>query len=36
MHQHRITCGPAGPDRDALAVKYRHGNKLAGVPQAAS
>lgn len=20
-HQHRITCGPAGPDRDELAVE---------------
>jgi hypothetical protein len=28
----RITCGPAGPDRDPLAAKYRQVHKLAGVP----
>jgi hypothetical protein len=31
-HQHRITCGPAGPDRDALAADYRGEHQLAGVP----
>jgi hypothetical protein len=31
-HERRITCGPAGPDRDALAAEYRQANKLAGVP----
>jgi hypothetical protein len=31
-HEYRITCGPAGPDRDALAAEYRRENKLAGVP----
>jgi hypothetical protein len=31
-HQHRITCGPAGADRDALAAEYRQMHKLAGVP----
>ena len=31
-HQHRITCGPAGPDRDALAAEYRREPQLAGVP----
>jgi hypothetical protein len=31
-HQHRITCGPSGPDRDALAAEYRRENNLAGVP----
>ena len=32
-HQHRITCGPAGPDRDALAAEYRREHpQLAGVP----
>ena len=28
-HQRRITCGPAGPDRDALAAGT---HKLTGVP----
>ena len=28
----RIVCGPAGPDRDALATDYRREHKLAGVP----
>jgi hypothetical protein len=27
-----IECGPAGPDRDALATDYHHTHKLAGVP----
>ena len=31
-HQHRIVCGPYGPDRDALAAEHRAGHKLAGVP----
>ncbi len=31
-HQHRIVCGPAGTDRDALAAEYRQAHKLAGVP----
>jgi hypothetical protein len=28
----RITCGPTGPDRDALAAEYQKSHKLAGVP----
>jgi hypothetical protein len=31
-HMHRITCGPAGPDRDALAAEFRRTSNLAGVP----
>jgi hypothetical protein len=32
-HQHRITCGPSGSDRDALAAEYRRTHRqLAGVP----
>jgi hypothetical protein len=31
-HQHRITCGPAGPDRDALAAAYRSEHQFAGAP----
>ena len=32
-HQHRITYGPAGPDRDVLAAEYRRQHpQLAGVP----
>jgi hypothetical protein len=31
-HQHRITSGPTGPDRDELAAEYRRQHKLAGVP----
>jgi hypothetical protein len=31
-HQHRVTCGPTGPDRDELAAEYRRTHKLAGVP----
>ena len=31
-HQRRITCGPAGPDRDALAAEYASQHKLTGVP----
>jgi hypothetical protein len=28
----RIECGPAGPDRDALAGKFQRAKKFAGVP----
>ena len=28
----RVTCGPAGPDRDALAADFQRAEKLAGVP----
>jgi hypothetical protein len=28
----RVACGPAGPDRAALAAEYRRGHKLAGAP----
>ena len=31
-HQRRITCGPTGPDRDALATEYCRVQRLAGVP----
>jgi len=32
-HQQRITCGPAGPDRDALAAEYGSQHKfITGVP----
>jgi hypothetical protein len=31
-HQHRISCGPTGPDQDELAVEYRTKHRLAGVP----
>jgi hypothetical protein len=31
-HKHHITCGPAGPDRDALAAEFTRTHKLAGVP----
>jgi hypothetical protein len=30
-HRH-IECGPAGPDRAALAAEYYRAHKLAGVP----
>ncbi|MEO8713642.1 MAG: hypothetical protein ABI369_01370 [Acetobacteraceae bacterium] len=30
--ERRIVCGPAGPDRDALAAAYQEANKLPGVP----
>jgi hypothetical protein len=30
--QRRITCGPAGADRDALAAQYHRDHRLAGVP----
>jgi hypothetical protein len=28
----QIGCGPAGPDRDALAAEFQEARKLAGVP----
>jgi hypothetical protein len=31
-HQHRITCGPTGSNRDVLVAEYRRAHKLAGVP----
>jgi hypothetical protein len=31
QHERGITCGPTGPDRDALAA-YRRAQKLTGVP----
>jgi hypothetical protein len=31
-HRRHIVCGPAGPDRDALAAGYRSIHKAAGVP----
>ena len=31
-HYRRITCGPAGPDRDALSAEYQKASKFAGVP----
>ena len=31
-HQHHITCGPTGVDRDALAAEYRRQHPVAGVP----
>ena len=27
-----VTCGPAGPDRDALSAEYQKISKFAGVP----
>jgi hypothetical protein len=30
--QHRIVCGAAGVDRDALAAEFSRTHKLAGVP----
>jgi len=30
--QRHIACGPAGPDRDALAADYQREHKLACVP----
>jgi len=30
--QRRISCGPSGPDRDALAAAFQRAEKLAGVP----
>ena len=31
-HQHRIVCGPTGPDGDALAAEYSRTLRLPGVP----
>ena len=31
-NQRRIECGPADPDRDALAADYQRAHKLGGVP----
>jgi hypothetical protein len=31
-NQRRIECGPAAPDRDALAADYQRAHKLGGVP----
>jgi hypothetical protein len=28
----RVVCGPAGPDRNALAAEFQRAGKLAGVP----
>jgi hypothetical protein len=28
----RVACGPAGPDRDALAAEFQRTEKLGGVP----
>jgi hypothetical protein len=28
----RIVCGPAGPDRNALAAEFQRAGKFAGVP----
>jgi hypothetical protein len=28
----RVVCGPAGPDRNALATEFQRAGKLAGVP----
>ena len=28
----RVSCGPAGPDRDALAAEFQRAEKLAGAP----
>jgi hypothetical protein len=28
----RVMCGPAGPDREALALEFQRAKKLAGVP----
>ena len=30
--EHRITCGPRGTDRDALAAEFRRAHNFAGVP----
>ena len=31
-NERRIECGPAGPDRNALALEFQRAEKLAGVP----
>jgi hypothetical protein len=28
----RVVCGPAGPDRNALAIEFQRAEKFAGVP----
>jgi hypothetical protein len=28
----QVVCGPAGPDRNALATEFQRAEKLAGVP----
>jgi hypothetical protein len=28
----RVICGPAGPDRNALALEFQRAEKLTGVP----
>src|ERR1700739_3198876 len=28
----RVVCGPAGPDRNAIAAEFQRAGKLAGVP----
>ena len=35
QRNHRITCGPAGPDRDALAAEYRLSTTLPACHPAA-
>src|SRR3954462_12104058 len=35
-HYRRITCGPAGPDRDVLAAEFQRTHKFGGVPPAVS
>jgi hypothetical protein len=30
--QRHVTCGPRGPNRDALAAEFRGTDKMAGVP----
>jgi hypothetical protein len=32
-HQRHDVCGPASPDRDALAAEYREDNKLVRAPR---
>jgi hypothetical protein len=31
-NERHVECGPAGPDRDALAIDYHRAHKLPGVP----
>ena len=31
-HYRRITCGPAGPDRDTLAAEFQNASKFACIP----
>ncbi len=30
--ERHVECGPAGPDREALASEYQQSHRLAGVP----